>query len=304
MLKNEKILITGATSTVARPLARSLARDNEVWGVARFTDPTAADRLSALGVTPRALELTADGLSELPSDFTCVIHLAYFRGGQSDFDQAMAVNGEGTGFVLHHCRKAKAALVMSSNGIYAPHEDPWHAPREEDEIGGPNPFWSPTSAISKVAEEAVARYCARAFDLPVTIARLNTPYGPEGRLLPIMHMDSVVAGKEIVARWDPNPYTPIHTDDLCEQLEAMLDAARAPATIVNWAGDEQVSLQQWCAQAAEMAGTEAKIVVRPVPGSSRGSCADSAKRRSITGPCRTIFAEGYRKIFEARQSAQ
>lgn len=301
MLRNEKILITGATSTVARPFARALARDNEVWGVSRFTDPAAAERLQGLGVKTLALDLSASDLSALPTDFSYVLHLAYFRGGTAAFDQAMTVNGEGTGFLLHHCRRAKAALVMSSNGIYSPHEDPWHAPKEDAEFGGVNPIWSPTSVIAKIAEEAVGRYCARAFNLPVTIARLNTPYGPEGRLLPIIHMDSVVAGKEIIARWDPNPYTPIHTDDLCDQLEAMLDAASVPATIVNWAGDEHVSLQQWCEQAAALAGTHAKIIVKSAaPGVSRGSCADSTKRKAITGPCRTLFSEGYQKIYESR----
>src|SRR6185503_17886151 len=119
--------------------------------------------------------------------------------------EAMRVNGEGTGLVLNHCRKAKAALVMSSNVVYSPHEDPWHAPREQDAIGGGAVPWSPTSSTSKVAEEAVARSSARVLGLPVTIARLNTAYGPLGQLLPVAHMQAVAEGKEVVARWDPLP---------------------------------------------------------------------------------------------------
>ena len=38
MISGEKILITGVTGVVARPLAEFLAKNNEVWGVARFAE--------------------------------------------------------------------------------------------------------------------------------------------------------------------------------------------------------------------------------------------------------------------------
>ena len=43
-------MITGVTGQVARPLAISLARDNDVVGAARFTDGTARQELEAAGV--------------------------------------------------------------------------------------------------------------------------------------------------------------------------------------------------------------------------------------------------------------
>ena len=81
------------------------------------------------------------------------------------------------------------------------------------------------------------------------------------------------------------PYSPIHDDDIQAQLEPLLDAASVPATIVNWTGDEPVSVQEWCAYFGELLGVEAKVVVEEIPGASRGSVADHTKRRSITGPC-------------------
>ena len=36
-LSNKKILITGATGQVAAPIAHYLARNNQVWCIARFT---------------------------------------------------------------------------------------------------------------------------------------------------------------------------------------------------------------------------------------------------------------------------
>ena len=44
MLKNEKILLTGPPSQVAFPLARELAKENEVYGLARFSRPEDRDR--------------------------------------------------------------------------------------------------------------------------------------------------------------------------------------------------------------------------------------------------------------------
>ena len=46
-LRGAKIVVTGVTGQVAEPLACALARDNEVYGAARFKDPDARRRLDA-----------------------------------------------------------------------------------------------------------------------------------------------------------------------------------------------------------------------------------------------------------------
>ena len=38
MLSGEKILVTGPAGRIAFGLAQTLCRDNEVWGIARFSD--------------------------------------------------------------------------------------------------------------------------------------------------------------------------------------------------------------------------------------------------------------------------
>jgi nucleoside-diphosphate-sugar epimerase len=301
MPSDQRILVTGVNGSVAFPIAAALAKDNEVWGLARYSDPASRERVDAAGIHSVAADVAEAGaLNDLPTNFTYALHLAYYRGGLADFEEAMRVNAEGTGQVLTHCRQARSVLVMSSNVIYPPHDDPWHAHREDEPIGGMIPFWSPTSPTAKVAEEAVARSYARTLDLPVTIARLNTVYGSQPDYLPIMHMDAVVAGKPVAARWDPHPHAPIHVDDLVGQLDAMLDAASVPATIVNWAGDDQVTIQQWAALAAELAGTTATVEVKVVPGTTRNNLADTTKRMAITGPCKIRFDEAYRAIFAQR----
>ncbi|ADP79595.1 NAD-dependent epimerase/dehydratase family protein [Pseudofrankia inefficax] len=293
MLSGEKILITGPTGRIAFGLAETLAADNEVWGIARFGDPAARAEIEALGVTTRAVDLGDGDFGDLPSDFTYLLHIAADFG--NDYERALRVNGEGTGLLLAHCRTAKAALVMSTLTVYKPHPDPWHPFREDDPLGDaglpePRPY-----SIGKIAQEAVARYCARAFDLPVTIARMGSAYGARGGL-PASSLHAIAAGRPVTARWDPLPYSPIHYDDINAQCEALLAVASTPARIVNWSGDEPVTVQQWSAYFGELLGVEATVAVEPVPGASLGSVGDHARRSTITGPCRVDWRDGFRRM--------
>jgi nucleoside-diphosphate-sugar epimerase len=293
MLTGEKVLITGPAGRIAFGVARSLAAHNEVWGIARFGDPATRDEVDALGVKTRAIDISDGDFSDLPADFTYVLHIA--ADFSDDYERGLRVNAEGTGLLLSHCRQAKAALVMSTVTLYKPHPDPWHPFREDDPLGdaglpSPRPY-----SITKIAEEAVARYCARAFDLPITIARMGCAYGERGGL-PGFHLHALASGQPVKTRWDPLPYSPIHDDDIADQLEPLLGVASVPATIVNWAGDEPVTVQQWSAYFGDLLGTEAKVDVEPVPGASVGSVGDHSKRSSITGPCRVHWRDGFRRM--------
>lgn len=299
MLSGEKILITGPAGQIAFPLTEHLAKDNEVWGIARFGNPDERARVEALGVTTRKVDLGAGEYGDLPDDFTYVLHLATFQGPGLDYDHALRVNAEGTGLLLQHCRRAKAALVMSTASVLKPHEDPHHVYTEAAALGDVNSTHAPTYSISKIAEEAVARYCARAFDLPVVIARMNASYGSYGNGgLPGLHLAALRAGGPVVTRWDPCMYSPIHQDDINTQTAALLDAASTPATVVNWGGDEPVSVQEWTAYMGELTGLDARVEVRAIPGTLRGQILDNTLRKSITGPCAVDWRTGVRRVVE------
>ena len=304
MLSDEKILITGPAGQIAFPMARDLAKDNEVWGIARFGDPATRKQVEDVGVKTLAVDLADPDFSELPTDFTYVLHLAVVQVAGLDYDFAIRANAEGTGLLLHHCRSAKAALVMSTHSVYKPPTDgdPWHVFKETDALGDVNAAHAPSYSMSKISQEAVARTCARLFDLPVTIARMNASYGPDGTGgLPIMQMDALMAGNPVTTRWDPCMYMPIHTDDITSQTEALLDGASSTeATIVNWAGDEPASVQEWCAYIGELAGIDPVVNSVPAEGTLRGSVTDNTKRAALTGPCNVSWRDGIRDAFEKR----
>lgn len=293
MLSGEKVLVTGPGGRIAFGIAKMLATDNEVWGIARFSDPAVRDEVEAVGVKTQTVDLGDPDFSTLPDDFTYLLHIA--ADFSEDYERGLRVNAEGTGLLLSHCRSAKAALVMSTVTVYKPHPDPWHAFTEDDPIGdaglpSPRPY-----SIVKIAEEAVARYCAREFDLPITIARMGSAYGDRGGL-PLWHLRAIVEGKPVMARWDPLPYSPIHYDDINSHIAPLLDAASVPATIVNFAGDMPVTVQQWSKYFAELLGVQAEVRVDVVPAASVGSVGDHTKRVSITGPCTVDWREGFRAM--------
>jgi hypothetical protein len=122
--------------------------------------------------------------------------------------------------------------------------------------------------------------------------------------LPTYHLDAIAAGQTVVTRWDPCLYSPIHQDDIVNQTEALIDAAAVPARIVNWAGDEGVSVQEWCAFAGELAGVKANVEVQEIPGTLKGSVADDTLRASFTGPCQVDWHTGFRRTYEARTAAK
>ena len=293
MLSGEKVLVTGPGGRIAFGIAKMLAVDNEVWGIARFSDAAVREEVDALGVTTRVVDLGEPDFSDLPDDFTYLLHIA--ADFSEDYERGLRVNAEGTGLLMSHCRNAKAALVMSTVTVYKPHPDPWHAFTEDDPIGdaglpSPRPY-----SIVKIAEEAVARYCAREFDLPVTIARMGSAYGDRGGL-PLWHLRAIAEGMPVVARWDPLPYSPIHYDDINRHVAPLVDAASVPATIVNFAGDEPVTVQQWSSYFADLLGVQADVRVEVVPRASVGSVGDHTKRTSITGPCTVDWRDGFRDM--------
>jgi nucleoside-diphosphate-sugar epimerase len=294
------LLVTGVSGQIAGALARNLAQNHEVWGIARFGDATKRRACDEAGVITRSVDLAEPDFGDLPDDFDHVLHLAVHQGTGTNWDYAVEVNAVGTGLLLAHFSKVRSALVLSTTGVYRPHPDPWHRYVETDPLGDPTSPSTPTYGVSKVSQEAVARFCARQFDIPVVIGRMNASYGPGGGL-PAKHIDRLIAGETIVVRSDPAPYSPIYEDDIADHSLALLDAAAVPATIVNFGGDEVVTAQQWIAYAAELLGVEPKIDIVPIPGSQPGIALDVTKRISLTGPDKVHWKEGIRRTVEARR---
>ena len=285
-----KILITGPTGQVASPIAQALAVDNEVWGIARFTNAAAREALEKSGVRCETVNLAAGDFASLPSDFDYVLNLAVAKSG--NWEKDLAANAESIGLLMAHCRKAKAFLHCSSGAVYDPPDD---EPRTERAALGDNhkPLF-PTYSISKIAGEVVARTMARAVGVPTTIGRLNVPYGDNGGW-PFYHMEMMLAGIPIpVPAGGPARDNPIHEDDIIATIPKLLAVASVPAITLNWCGEQDVSLQDWCNYLGSLVGKEP--VFQESDQALRGNPTDPSRMRELVGGTTVDWRDGMRRM--------
>jgi nucleoside-diphosphate-sugar epimerase len=152
----------------------------------------------------------------------------------------------------------------------------------------------PTYSISKIAGEAVVRTAARLLDLPTTIARLSVPYGDTGGW-PFWQLEMILAGTPIpVPPGGPACYNPIHIDDIIRQVPLLLQVASVPATTVNWAGPEVVSLQEWCTYLGSLAGRQVTFVESDQ--ALRGVPCDVTRMHELVGAAAVDWRDGMRRL--------
>jgi nucleoside-diphosphate-sugar epimerase len=195
-------------------------------------------------------------------------------------------------------RHARAFLVVSTCGVYASPEDPHHAIRETDPLGVTVQPYSPTYAVSKIAEEGVARFACREFEIPTTIARMNVAYGPNGGL-PAHQLDAIVAGEPVVVQQGrASVCNPIDERDIAAQAPGLLDVATVPARILNWSGDDAVEVEEYCRHLAGLAGLPVRFA--PRRDAIHHFRLDNSERQRLLGPCRIHWREGLREMLAAR----
>jgi UDP-glucuronate 4-epimerase len=295
-LRGARIVVTGVTGQVAAPLARALARDNDVYGAARFTNDAARRRLEEAGVRCVPIDLLSGDLGALPADADFVLNLAVSKS--NDWDRDLEANCGGLARLMEHHRAARAFLHCSSTAVYKPMGH--HVFAETDELGDNHAVWPflRTYSICKIAAEATARWAAQRFELPTTIGRLSVPYG-DGGGWPAVHLHMMINGSAIPVHVDaPSVYHPLHEQDIARMVPSLLCAAAVPATVVNWGGDVPVSIEQWCTHLAELTGLEARF--EPTEHTIDSVQLDLTRMHEIAGPTLVDWREGMRQMVASR----
>lgn len=292
MLDGEKILITGVTGKIAFPIARALAGRNEVWGAARLRKPDDRDRLAAAGINPVALDVSAADFSSLPDDFTYVFHAAV-DPGSDDWRSCVRTNAHASGELLYHCRTAKGFVYCSTGSTYG-----YQGQRPLTEEDPPGVPLRADYSFSKVAGEAVCTWVAEHFEVPLTIIRICSTYGPEGGT-PAERLDLMLQGKEIRLHPDkPNNYNPIYEDDYVELGIRAMEVAQVPPLVVNWAGSETVSVEEYCAYMGELVGVEP--VFEYSPHAHTPLWPDVTYMHEVLGQTKIHWRNGFRRMIKAR----
>ncbi len=285
-----KVLVTGATGRVGFPIARALAERHQVFGMARCQGAGDAERLSAAGITPLVADLEGFDPTTLPDGLTHVFHAAALIGpaARSDWQRCFEVNAQASGRLAAACAGIHGFVYCSTGSAYA-----YQGQRPICEDDPPGVHLGNYS-LSKIAGEAVVRFAAREHGVPLTIIRIFSTYGPEGGA-PVDRLRRIVAGKDVVLHPDsPNNYNPIYEDDYVRLGIRALEVASLDPVVVNWAGSETVSAEDYCAYLGELVGKQARIrydVTAPWP-----LWPDVTRMHEVLGRTQIPWQEGMRRI--------
>jgi len=292
VLDGQKILITGATGKIAFPIARALAKRNEVWGAARFSKQGDRDKLAAAGVTPLQLDIFNGSLAGVPDDFTHVFHAAV-DPGTGDWRRCVETNADRSGKLLYHCRKARGFVYCSTGSIYK-----YQGQRPLTEADGPGVPQRANYSFSKIAGEALCTWIAEQFRIPLTIIRICSTYGPEGGA-PADRLEMMLQGRPIPLHPEkPNNYNPIYEDDYVELGIRAMEVAALPPIVVNWSGSEILSAEDYCAYMGELVGVRPQFEYTTAAHTPLWP--DVTYMHEILGRTRVHWRDGLRRMIEAR----
>ncbi|WP_068272983.1 NAD-dependent epimerase/dehydratase family protein [Aldersonia kunmingensis] len=292
MLDGQKILITGATGKIGFPIARALAAGNEVWGAARLRGPGDRDKLTAVGVRPVVLDMAEPDFADLSSDFDYVFHAAV-DPGVGDWGRCVETNAQHSGDLVAHCRPAKGFVFCSTGSIYG-----YQGRRPLRESDPPGVPLRPNYSFSKIAAEAVCTWVAGHLGVPLTIIRICSTYGPEGGA-PADRLEAMLAGKPIRLHPDkPNNYNPIYEDDYVALGIRAMEVADDPPVVVNWAGSETVSGEDYCNYMGRLVGVEP--IFEYTPDAHTPLWPDVTHMHEVLGRTTVPWREGLRRMILAR----
>ncbi len=288
-LEGKRILITGAAGFVAEPIVKALAPSNTVFAGARYKKDEDKQKIESYGATPVALDLASENFGDLP-EVDYVLNLAVAKSEK--WDVALGVNAEGLGRLMMRYQNVEGFVHISSTGVY---EYAGHTLlTEESSLGDNHRNLFETYSISKIAAETMARFMAKQFKIPTVIARLNVPYG-SFPCWPFFHLMMMQNGMPIDVHPDqPNGYSPIHSDDYIAKLPYLLAACATTPETINLAGDEVVSIEQWCEYLAELTGLEVKFNLTE---KALGNLTVSTEKLvSLAGPCEVDWKDAMKAM--------
>ena len=192
MIKNKKILITGAAGFIGSNLTEKLLKhENHLVLIDNYNDfyNGKEEQLNKIINNYRKAEdykvikgdiLDINLYNELDNEFDYIFHLAAYASVRYSIEHASKVthnNVTGTVNLFEYAlnlENIKKIIFASSSSVYG---NPIYTPLDENHPKNPIcPY-----AISKLSGELYADYYFREHGLPITSLRFYTVYGPRGR---------------------------------------------------------------------------------------------------------------------------
>lgn len=289
-LSGKRVLVTGASGLVALPVAVELAKNNEVFALARWSNEDQKKLVESKGAQAVTFDMANEDLSSLPKSIDVVVNYAVLPPNYGNM--AYDVNTGGTGRLARHYRDAEAFVHGSTGSLY---EYQGERPLREDDPYGLHSAGE-AYAASKIGAEYLLKHLSVDYQLPVTMVRIFSFYGPRGGGL-TQRVDQVARGEPVsVYPGVRNVHTPLYEDDYVEKTIAAAGIAKVGCEIVNVGGSESCTTQEYCIMAGEMLGKEPIFAEN---GKSWPIWADTTKMEKLLGPSKVSVREGVRRVLEA-----
>ena len=147
-----------------------------------------------------------------------------------------------------------------------------------------------------MANEAVISFLSQSLHIPATIIRVGGASGVDGGPMRD-RLDRIVRDKAI--RLHPNKpnYTrPIFEPDCARLGVSALEAGRVPPLVVNWCGDDVVTVEEYCTYMGDLIGKEPIFEYTPKAWCSL--VPDTTLRLEVLGRCEITWREGCRMLVE------
>jgi nucleoside-diphosphate-sugar epimerase len=165
-IKGRKVLVTGASGLVALPVAVELAKDNEVFALARWSNPDQRRLVEDAGAQAVSFDLANEDLSSLPQQVDVVVNYAVLPPNFGNV--AYDVNTGATGRLARRYRDCEAFIHGSTGSLY---EYQGERPLREDDPYGLHSAGE-NYAASKIGAEYLLKHLSVDYDLPVAIIRI------------------------------------------------------------------------------------------------------------------------------------
>jgi nucleoside-diphosphate-sugar epimerase len=287
-----RCLVTGAAGFIGSHLAEGLLEEgHEVVGLDAFIpyyprevkEANIASLRDTPGFTFHELDMRSDDLSAALEGVDTVYHIAAMGGlllSWTNFDLYMTCNIQGTQRLLEAVRKAGTVRRL----VYASTSSVYGADVTGPETTTPRPV-SPYGITKLAAEHLVLTY-DRQFDVPSTVLRYFSVYGPRQRpdMGYYIFIDSILRDKPITVFGDGNQLRGnTYVTDIARAT--MLAAERFErGSIYNLGGSQEISANQVIALLEEITGKKADVSYGPErPGEQRRALADTTLARERLG---------------------
>ncbi len=305
--------VTGAAGFVGSNLCEQLlAQGHTVIGIDAFIPyyprPLKELNLINLRKAPRftfhELDLRTADLQAVLSGAETVFHVAAQAGlvrSWSEFDSYMTCNIQATQRLLEAAvkQKVKHFINISTSSVYGR----FATGNEESPLAPVSPY-----GITKLAAEQLCRAYAANYNLPATVLRLYSVYGPGQR--PDMGYNifirSILNEELITIDGDGNDSRSNTYIKDCVQgiLRAFAHPEKSVGQTFNIGGGQEVTVNEVLAMLEELSGKKARITHGPPrAGDQKRTVADISKAQQLLGYApATAVVDGLRAQLEWQRS--